>query len=51
MIYRKNFDDNQFQVHLEIISEYCNELGIISVRTTAEVLKNLNVRSHLTEVV
>ena len=50
-IYRKDFDDNRFQIQLVTLSEYCKELVIISVRRTAEVLKNLKVRSHLTEVI
>ena len=29
----------------------CKELDIISVRTISEVLKNLKIRSHLTEVI
>ena len=45
-ICRKDFDDNRFQVRLGKLSEYCKELDIHSVRTTAEVLKNLKVRSH-----
>ena len=48
---KQGFDDNRFQVKLETLSEYCKEFDIISVRTTAEVLKNLKVRSHLTVVI
>ena len=51
-IYRKDFfDDNQFQVWLEILAEYCKELDIISVRAIAEILKNRKVRSDRTEVI
>ena len=50
-MYRKDFDDNRFQVQLETISEYCKGLDIISVRTIAEILKNLKIRSHLTGVI
>ena len=51
-IYRKDFfDDNQFQVWLEILAEYCKELDIISVRAIAEILKNRKVRSDRTAVI
>ena len=50
-IHCKEFDDNRFQMQPEIISEYCEELDIISARTIGKVLKNLKVRSHLTEVI
>ena len=47
---RKDFDDNRFQVQLETLSEYRKEFGVISVCTIAKFLKNLKVRSYLTEV-
>lgn len=47
---RKDFDDNRFRVQLETLSEYRKEFGVISVCTIAEFLKNLKVRSYLTEV-
>ena len=50
-IYRKDFDDNWFQLQLETLSEYCKELEFISVCTIVEFLKNIKVRSHLTEVI
>ena len=37
-IYQKDFDDNQFQVQLEPLSEYCKEYDIVTARKAAEVL-------------
>ena len=50
-MYCKDFDDNRYQAQLETLSEYCKELGIISVCMIAEVLNNLIVEGHLTEVI
>ena len=50
-IYCKDFDDNRFQVQLEMFLEYWKELDIIFVRTIAEVLKNLKARNHFEEVI
>lgn len=44
-MYRKNFDNNRFQVQLETLLTYCKELDIIAVPTTAEVSKNFKVRN------
>ena len=50
-IYCKDFDDNRLQVLLGTISEYCNELDIISVHTISEVLKNSKARNLLKEFI
>ena len=50
-IYCKDFDDSRFQVQLETPSAFRKELGIISVCTIVEVLRNHKVRSHLMEVI
>ena len=50
-IYCKDFDVNWFQVQQEALSAYCKELDTILVCMIAEVLKNLKIRSLLTEII